>query len=54
MTARKDANEFWLKVSASIQNATDRGDTNFDGIRRAVEPTKKNITSAIFYWINPT
>ena len=42
-TARKCANEFWLKTSASIKAAADRADTKsvYDGIRKAVGPTKK-------------
>ena len=42
-TARKYANEFRLKTSASIQAATDRGDTKsvYDEIKKAVGPTKK-------------
>ena len=41
-TARKCTNEFWLKTSASIQAAADRGDTKsvYDGIRKAVGPKK--------------
>ena len=41
-TARKYANEFRLKTSASIQAATDRGDTKsvYGGIRKAVDPLK--------------
>ena len=49
-TATKCANEFWLKTSASIQPAADRGDTKlvYHGIRKAVGPKKKvNISSAI-------
>ena len=46
--ARKCANEFWLKTSAGIQAAADRGDTKsvYDGIRKAVGPTKK-LTSPL-------
>ena len=38
-TARKCANEFWLKTSAGIQAAADRGDTKsvYDGIRQRRE-----------------
>ena len=41
--ARKCANEFWLKTSAGIQAAADRGYTKsvYDGIRKAAGPTKK-------------
>ena len=47
-TARKCTNEFWLKTSASIQAAADRGDTKsvYDGIRKAVGPTEK-LTSLL-------
>ena len=43
MTERRCATEFWLKTSASIQPAADKGDTKsvFDGIRKAVGHTKK-------------
>ncbi|MCP4267312.1 MAG: hypothetical protein GY777_17355, partial [Candidatus Brocadiaceae bacterium] len=42
-TARKCATEFWLKASARIQAAADRGDTKsvYEGIRKAVGPTKR-------------
>ena len=36
-------NGFWLKISASVQAAADRGKTKsvYDGIRKAVRLTKK-------------
>ena len=42
-TARKCTNEFWLKTSASIWFAADRGDTKsvYHGIRKVVGPSKK-------------
>ena len=42
MTAKNYVNKFWLKTSASIQAATDRGDTKsvYGGIRKAVDPLK--------------
>ena len=48
MTAKNYVNKFWLKTSASIQAAADRVDTKsvYDGIKRAVEPTKK-LTSPL-------
>ena len=44
--ARKCATEFWLKASARIQAAADRGDTKsvYEGIRKAVGPTKRSIS----------
>ena len=47
-TARKCTNEFYIKASASIQAAADRGDTKsvFDGIIKSVGPTKK-LTSLL-------
>ena len=45
-TPKNYANEFWLKTSASIKAAADRADTKsvYDGIRKAVGPTKKLIS----------
>ena len=44
-TAKKCANKFWLKTSASIQFSADRGNTKsvYDGIRKSLGPTKNNI-----------
>ena len=42
-TARKCANEFWLKLSDSIQKSADRGDAKsvFSGLKRAFGPAKR-------------
>ena len=47
-TARKCAKEFWLKTSAGIRAAADRGDTKsvYDVIRKTVGPTIK-LTSPL-------
>ena len=51
LITRKCANEFWLKTDVSIQTAADRGATKsvYDGIRKAVGPTKNLTLGEILY-----